>query len=114
MLLIVALGLPAMAETALTPYTARYDIKISVLGGELEASLRRTATGFEATQVIHATGLSSLLASGELRETSQFDTVPNGVMPRVYRSQDPLTKERIDATIRFDWETGEARGIVNG
>jgi hypothetical protein len=113
-LLLTIASLPVRADTELTPYTARYDIKISVLGGELDASLRRTATGFEAMQVIRATGLSRLLADGEISETSQFDTTPMGVMPRVYRSQDTLTKERIDATIRFDWEAGEARGIVNG
>ena len=111
------LALPAVSawgEIPLTPHTAVYKLSISVLGGELVTSLRETPTGFEATHTVHATGITSLIASGEISETSQFDTAPDGVRPLVYRSRDTLTKEQIDATVRFDWDIGEARGIVNG
>lgn len=114
LLLLVLFVAPARGEVSLTPHSAVYEISISVLGGELRTSLRETSTGFEATHTIRATGISSLVASGELRETSQFDTAPDGVRPRLYRSKDTLTKDKIDATVRFDWDAGEARGLVNG
>lgn len=113
-LLLALLVVPAWGEVPLTPHTAIYTVSISVLGGELRTSLRDTPTGYEATHTIQATGVSSLLASGEIKETSQFDTGPDGVKPRVYRSRDTLTKEKTDATVRFDWDAGEARGVVNG
>jgi hypothetical protein len=113
-LLLAALATQASAESLLTPHSARYDVKISVLSGELETSLRKTPTGFEATHVVYATGLSSLLAHGDIREASRFDITPDGIRPREYTSRDTLTKDQIDATIRFDWEAGEARGVVNG
>lgn len=47
-------------------------------------------------------------------ETSQFDSASDGVRPREYVSNDTLSREKEDVTIHFDWDTGEARGTVNG
>jgi hypothetical protein len=105
---------PLLAETALTPHSAIYKVKISVLGGELRTRLQSTDTGFEATHIIEATGMSRMLARGSIAETSRFDTAGDGVKPRVYSSNDTLTRDKTKATIEFDWETGEARGTVNG
>lgn len=105
---------PLFAETSLTPHSATYDVKISVLGGELQTTLEPTASGFEATHVIRATGMSRVLARGSIAETSRFDTAADGVKPRVYSSHDTLTRDKTHATIEFDWEAGEARGTVNG
>ena len=38
----------------------------------------------------------------------------DGVKPRVYSSNDTLTRDKTQATIEFDWDSGEARGTVNG
>lgn len=105
---------PLLAETSLTPHSAAYKVKISVLGGELRTTLAPTDTGFEATHVIQATGMSRMLARGSIAETSRFDTAADGVKPRVYSSNDTLSRDKTNATIEFDWDTGEARGTVNG
>jgi hypothetical protein len=113
-LLLLLTTAPLCAETALTPHSATYKVKISVLGGELQTKLEPTATGFEATHVIRATGMSRMLARGSIAETSRFDTQIDGVKPRVYTSNDTLTRDKTNATIEFDWDSGEARGTVNG
>ncbi len=113
-LLLLCAATPSVAQTALTPHSATYKVKISVLGGELQTRLDATDTGYEATHVIRATGMSRMLARGSIAETSRFDLAGDGVKPRVYSSKDTLTRDKTDATIEFDWEAGEARGTVNG
>ena len=115
MLLLLALyAAPLQAESLLTPHKATYKVKISILGGQLNTELRQTATGYSATHIIVPTGVSRMFARGSIEETSHFDSAPDGVRPREYVSKDTLSRDKENATIRFDWETGEARGTVNG
>ena len=53
---LACLAAPASAELTLTPHSAVYKLKISVLGGELKTSLKATPTGYEATHVVRPTG----------------------------------------------------------
>ena len=49
MLLVAAfVSVAASAEPALTPHTAEYKVKISVLSGKLSTELRVTASGYVA------------------------------------------------------------------
>ena len=105
---------PLQAESLLTPHKATYKVKISVLGGRLDTELRQTATGYSATHSIKPTGMSRMFSRGSIVESSQFDSASDGVRPREYASNDTLSRDKEDATIHFDWETGEARGTVNG
>ena len=111
--LLTAWWIPLHAESTLTPHSAVYKVKISVLGGQLHTELRETATGYEATHVIQATGMSRMLARGTIEETSNFDTAPTGIKPRQYRSKDTLSRDKAEVRVSFDWEAGEARGTVN-
>ena len=65
-----ALTIPALAEPLLTPHTAVYKVKISVVSGELNTELRKTADGYVANHVVRATGLSRLLTRGTIDVTS--------------------------------------------
>jgi len=114
LLLLALYAAPLQAESLLTPHTATYKVKISVLSGQLDTELQQTATGYSATHVIVPTGMSRMFSRGSIVETSHFDTAPDGVRPRVYVSRDTLSRDKENATIHFDWETGEARGTVNG
>jgi len=105
---------PLQAEPLLTPHKATYKIKISVLGGQLDTDLRQTATGYSATHIVEPTGMSRMLSRGSIAETSDFDSAADGVRPREYVSDDTLSREEEHARIHFDWDTGEARGTVNG
>ena len=116
LLLIVATGLsaPAAAESLLTPHSAEYRVKISVLGGRLRTELKATDTGYVATHVIKATGVSRMFARGSISESSQFEVARDGIRPIRYSSEDTLTRAKTTADLSFDWDAGEAHGTVNG
>ena len=103
----------AHGETLLTPYQAEYKVKISVLGGQLNTELRVTPDGYVATHIVKPTGMAKLLARGRISETSQFQSSEDGIHPTNFRADDTLTRDKIKASIQFDWETGEASGTVN-
>ena len=103
----------ANAETMLTPHQAEYKLKISVLGGQLNTELRVTPDGYVATHVVKPTGMAKLLASGQISETSQFRSTDDGIRPVKYRSDDSLSRDKTEASIEFNWETGEASGTVD-
>lgn len=110
----VVLSGPALAGTPLTPHTAEYKIKISVLGGKLQTQLVQTEDGYLAESSIEATGMSRIIARGAIRESSEFVASTDGIRPNRFLSDDTLTKggETVDFT--FDWETNDITGTWNG
>ncbi len=107
------LASPAMAETTLTPHSAEYKVKISVLSGRLRTQLRATDTGFEATHEIVATGMLGLFKKGAITESSHFVSTADGLLPTRYVSSDTLSRDKTRADLQFDWETREVTGTVN-
>ncbi len=107
------LGAVAYADSPLAPHQAEYKVKISVLGGQLKTQLATTETGYVATHIIRATGMSRMLAGGQIEETSYFARIPSGVRPQTFESRDTLTRDRTRASVQFDWEQQEASGTVN-
>jgi hypothetical protein len=103
----------AYAETSLTPHKAQYKLKISVLGGQLNTQLSSTPDGYVATHRIKATGMARMLARGEINESSRFNSVPTGIRPESFESNDTLSRGGIQTSIQFDWSAGTARGTVN-
>jgi hypothetical protein len=106
-------AVPAAAEQALTPYSAEYTVKISVLSGRLTTELRPLADGFEAVHIIEPTGLAGVLKSGEINEHSQFTPYTDGVRGTWYRSEDSLSSDETHAEVTFDWSTNVISGTVN-
>jgi hypothetical protein len=112
-LMAAAEDVPALAELALTPYSAEYTVKISVLSGRLTTELRPLADGYEATHIIEPSGLASVLKSGEISEQSRFTPYADGVRATWYRSEDSLSSDETRAEVTFDWSTSEISGTVN-
>ncbi len=108
------LALPALADSSLQPHSAVYKVKISVVNGQLNTELKETDDGYIATHVIKPTGMSRMFSRGRLNETSEFYTAIDGVRPVEYSSTDTISRDKTNAVVRFDWDTGEARGTVNG
>jgi len=108
------LALPALADSSLQPHSAVYKVEISVVNGQLNTELKATDDGYIATHVIKPTGMSRLFSRGRLNETSEFHTTADGVRPVEYSSTDTISRDKTNAVVRFDWDTGEARGTVNG
>ena len=114
------LGLPLLAaatavqgEQALTPYSAEYKVKISVLSGQLTTELRPMEDGYEAVHVIEPQGLARMLKNGRIAEQSRFTAKPDGVRASWYRSEDSLSSDETRAEVTFDWARSELAGTVN-
>lgn len=117
LLVLLAFGLstaPAYGVGTLTPHSAEYNVRISVVGGRLHTTLLESDSGYTAVHVIKPTGMSRLVARGEISETSEFVGSPDGVTPIAYRTDDTLSRDKVHADIRFDWDSNRAIGTVNG
>lgn len=101
---------PAAAEVRLTPHSAEYKVKISVLSGRLETELRRTESGYVATHRIEPTGLANAFVHGDIFAESAFAADDDGLRPTHYVARDEISSDKLNADIRFDWESGRLRG----
>ena len=103
----------ALAEPVLTPHSAEYRVKISVLSGRLTTRLDATDTGYAAIHRIEPTGMARVVAGGTIEETSLFDATEDGVLPVHYLSHDTLSRDKTSANIAFDWRNNTLAGTVN-
>lgn len=102
------------ATPLLTPHTAEYKVKISVLGGKLQTQFMKTDDGYEARSEIHATGLSRMLANGTIEEYSRFAVIGDTLRPTVYRSNDSISKDGQVVDFDFDWDASRVHGTIDG
>jgi hypothetical protein len=109
----LAMPVAAVADQALTPYSAEYKVKISVLSGILTTDLRPTDAGFEATHVIEPKGLAKIIKNGHIVETSRFTVNDEHVKASWYRSEDTLSKDKTRAEVSFEWSGNAMSGTVN-
>ncbi len=114
LLLSLWVAVPAQASGSLTPHVAEYSVRMSVVSGRLRTELKATEAGYSAEHTIRATGMSRLVARGEITEVSEFGNGPDGLYPLAYRSNDTLSRDKSRADIRFDWGSRQATGTVNG
>ena len=98
----------------LTPHSAEYKVKISVLGGRLETELLETDSGYRGRSLIEATGMSSIVVRGEIAESSEFDVSSDGLRPRRFVSDDSLTNDKEQVDLAFNWDAGMITGTING
>ena len=107
-------ALTSFAGPQLTPHTAEYKIKISILGGKLNTQFQTTETGYMAESVIEATGMSSLIAGGSIREKSWFSEGDESIQPNQYRSSDTISRDHQVVDLDFHRDTSEITGLING
>ena len=111
---LVFAGLSSIAGPLLTPHTAEYKVRISILGGKLTTQFETTETGYLAESVIKATGMSRLIAGGSIREKSWFAEGDGGIQPQQYRSADTLSRDHQVVDLDFNWQSQEVTGLING
>lgn len=111
---LLALAGTAHADAELTPHTAEYKVKISILGGRLSTRLDRTEQGYQGKYLVEPKGLAAVLASGNIEATSNFVDSSLGFLPDRHQTADSISKDKIQATLDFDWDTDAATGIVTG
>lgn len=102
----------AGADQELTPYTAEYKVKISVLSGKLVTELRRTESGYSAVSTIRPAGLANVFMNGVIEENSWFSVSAAGVVPDRYSSVDTITNDQKNMEFRFDWQQNEVAGTI--
>ncbi len=114
-LLLAVPAIPASAgTTSLTPHTAEYKIKISVLGGKLRTQLTALDSGYRAESSIEATGMSRIVARGAIRENSEFAPATDGLRPDRFSSVDTLSRGGETVDFDFDWDMNQITGTING
>ncbi len=111
---LLCVALNSFAGPLLTPHTAEYKIKISILGGKLNTQFETTEAGYMAESVIRATGISRLIARGSIRERSWFAEGEEGIQPIQYRSADTLSRDHQVVDLDFNWNSREVTGLING
>ncbi len=80
------------AETTLTPHTAQYKVRISVVSGQLNTELRKTADGYVANHVIKPTGISRIITRGTMNVTSTFPVGWTACSPSAFSRSIPFEK----------------------
>ena len=114
LLVATTLSTAALADSSLRPHSATYKVRISVVSGQLNTELTATDDGYVATHVIKPTGMSRIFSRGTINESSAFRATADGVQPTEYSSVNTISRDKTDVSVHFDWDTGEARGTVNG
>ena len=94
----------------LTPHTAQYKVKISIVSGQLNTELRATDTGYVATHVIKPKGIAKL-RGGRMHVRSEFTTAADGIRPVSFHEIDTI-RDDPETRIQFDWTTNQASGTV--
>jgi hypothetical protein len=111
-LLLCAVSASASADLSLTPYSAEYKVRISILSGKLATELRRTDLGYSAVSTIRPSGVANVFLNGVIEESSSFTVAESGVVPDRYSSVDTITNDQKAMNFRFDWERSEVSGTI--
>lgn len=101
------------AAATLEPHTAIYRVKISIASGTLTTAVRRAEDGYQVRSVIEPKGFAGLFFNGTIEENSIFTTNDDGVVPRVYWSNDSLSSDPKRMDFRFDWTDQVVTGTIN-
>jgi len=100
-------------ELALAPFVAEYDVRYGRIAvGTSRTELARAGAHwtFESTSV--ASGLARMIASGTLRQRSEFELLPDVSRPMSYRFDDGTKRTDRDVRLEFDWPAGRVRGTA--
>jgi hypothetical protein len=103
----------SVPELPLVPFVAEYDVRYGRMAvGTSRTELARAGSSwsFESTSV--ASGLARMIASGTLRQHSEFELTPEGAQPMNYRFDDGTKRTDRDVKLVFDWRAGRVRGTA--
>ncbi len=103
------------AESALAPFVAEYDVRygrmaVGTSRTELSRAIPPGRWIIESRST--ATGLARVIASGTLKQRSNFELEPDGLRPLSYLFDDGTGRTSRDVRLEFDWRGGTVRGIA--
>ena len=112
-------ALPAAAADAgdavLAPFVAEYDVRYGRMAvGSSRTELARAGSHWTMESTSSATGLARMIASGTLRQRSEFELLPEGPRPVSYLFDDGTRRTDRDVALTFDWRAGRVHGTAEG
>ena len=113
LVLTMAVPVPTAADedVVLAPFVAEYEVRYGHMGvGTSRTELARAGSRWVMESTTNATGLARLIASGTLRQRSEFDLLPEGPRPVNYLFDDGTQRTGHDVALQFDWGAGRVRG----
>jgi len=111
--LMSAVSAAAGAEDALAPFVADYDVRYGRIGvGTSRTELSRAGSRWVMQSTTNASGLARLIASGTLKQRSEFDLLADGPQPASYLFDDGTDDTDHDVKFTFDWHAGRVRGTA--
>lgn len=102
---------PAGADSALAPFVAEYDVRYGRMAvGTSRTELAESNGHWSLESTSTASGFARVIASGTLRQRSEFDLFAEGPRPRRYAFDDGTNRTSRDIALEFDWHAGRVRG----
>jgi hypothetical protein len=103
----------AFAQDALSPFVAEYDVRYGRMAvGTSRTELARADGHWVIETTSTASGFARVIASGTLRQRSEFDVTAEGIRPRRYSFDDGTSRTGRDISLAFDWEAAKVRGTA--
>jgi hypothetical protein len=113
MFALLAGAVSAAAEPVLVPFVAEYDVRYGRMAvGTSRTELRRTDDHWVIETTTTASGFARVIASGTLRQRSEFVAAEDGLRPRHYSFDDGTSRTSRDVSLEFDWRIGRVRGTA--
>lgn len=104
---------PAAGEDSLSPYVAEYDVRYGRMAvGTSRTELARADGHWVLETTSTASGFARVIASGTLRQRSEFDATADGLRPRRYSFDDGTSRTGRDISLDFDWSAGRVHGTA--
>jgi Protein of unknown function (DUF3108) len=104
---------PVGADSALTPFVAEYDVRYGRMAvGTSRTELAESNGHWSLESTSTASGFARVIASGTLRQRSEFDLLDEGPRPRRYTFDDGTGRTSRDIALEFDWQAGRVRGTA--
>ncbi len=113
--LIAATRLPVAeaADAMLEPFVAEYDVRYGRMAvGSSRTQLSRAGARWAMESTSSAVGFARMIATGTLKQRSEFELLPDGPRPATYLFDDGTKRTGRDVTLEFDWRTGRVRGTA--
>lgn len=104
---------PAAADPALAPFVAEYDVRYGRMAvGTSRTELARADGHWTIESTSTASGFARVIASGTLKQRSEFDLQDEGPRPRRYSFDDGTERTGRDVALEFDWRGERVRGTA--
>ena len=111
--LMSALPAAANADEPLAPFIADFEVRYGRMTvGTSRTELSRSGARWTMQSTTNATGIARIVASGTLKQRSEFELLPDGPRPASYLFDDGTGRTSHDVRLAFDWQASRVRGTA--